>query len=53
MSNQRKAEFVHGNFGIQSFWEGHGKNLSNSDLDQMAQSVQKSDPANQSIFRQS
>jgi hypothetical protein len=25
MSNQRKAEFINGNFGIQSFWGGHGK----------------------------
>jgi hypothetical protein len=37
MSNQRKAEFVNGNFGIQSFWKGHGKNSSNPDLDQKAQ----------------
>jgi hypothetical protein len=25
MSNQRKSEFVSGNFGIQSFWGGHGE----------------------------
>jgi hypothetical protein len=25
MSNQRKAEFVNGNFGIQSFWGGYGE----------------------------
>jgi hypothetical protein len=25
MSNQQKSEFVNGNFGIQSFWEGHGE----------------------------
>jgi hypothetical protein len=30
MSNQRKAEFVNGNFGIQSFWGGHGKISSKS-----------------------
>jgi hypothetical protein len=52
MSNQRKAEFVNGNFGIQSFWEGHVKNSSNPDLDQKVQSALKSDSANRSIFRQ-
>jgi hypothetical protein len=55
MSNQRKVEFINGNFGIQSFWESHGKNSSNPNLDQMVQSVQKSvqksDLANRSIFR--
>jgi hypothetical protein len=30
MSNQQKAEFVNNNFGIQSFWRGHGKILSKS-----------------------
>jgi hypothetical protein len=30
MSNQRKAEFVNGNFGIQSFCGGHGKILPKS-----------------------
>jgi hypothetical protein len=33
MSNQRKVELVNGSFGIQSFWEGDGKNSSNPDLD--------------------
>jgi hypothetical protein len=27
MSNQKKAELVNGNFGIQSFWGGHGEIL--------------------------
>jgi hypothetical protein len=27
MSNQRKTEFIVSNFGIQSFWEGHGEIL--------------------------
>jgi hypothetical protein len=53
MSNQREAEFVIGNFGIQSFWEGHGEILSNPDLDQKVQSAWKSDSANWTIFRQS
>jgi hypothetical protein len=30
MSNQRKAEFIIGNFGIQSLWGGHGEILSKS-----------------------
>jgi hypothetical protein len=30
MSNQQKAEFIIGNFGIQSFWGGHGEILSKS-----------------------
>jgi hypothetical protein len=30
MSNQRKAEFITGNFGIYSFWEGHDKILPKS-----------------------
>jgi hypothetical protein len=25
MSNQKKSEFVNGNFHIQSFWRGYGK----------------------------
>jgi hypothetical protein len=50
MSNQWKAEFVNGNFGIQGFWEGQGKNSSNPDLDQKVQSVQNSVSANQSSF---
>jgi hypothetical protein len=50
MSNQRKAEFVNGKFGIQSFWEGHGKNSSNPDLDQKVQSAQNSVSANRSSF---
>jgi hypothetical protein len=50
MSNQRKAEFVNGNFCIQSFWEGHGKNSSNPDLDQKVQSAQNSISANWSSF---
>jgi hypothetical protein len=53
MSNQRKAEFVSGNFGIKSFWKGHGENSSNPDLGQKVQSAQKSDSANRTIFRQS
>jgi hypothetical protein len=53
MSNQRKAEFVNGNFGIQGFWEGHDKNLSNPNLDQKVQTAQNSDSANRSSFRQS
>jgi hypothetical protein len=53
MSNQRKDEFVHGNFGIQSFWEGDGENSSNLDLDQKVQSAQNSVSVNQSSFRQS
>jgi hypothetical protein len=27
MSNQKKAELVNDNFGIQSFWGGHGEIL--------------------------
>jgi hypothetical protein len=27
MSNQQKDEFLNGDFGIQSFWEGYGKIL--------------------------
>jgi hypothetical protein len=30
MSNHWKGEFVNGNFGIQSFWRGHGKILPKS-----------------------
>jgi hypothetical protein len=30
MSNQRKSQFVSGNFGIESFWEGHGEISSKS-----------------------
>jgi hypothetical protein len=30
MSNQKKAEFVNNNFGMQSFWGGHGKISSKS-----------------------
>jgi hypothetical protein len=51
MSKQRKPEFVSGNFGIQSFWEGDGENSSNPDLDQKVQSVQNSVSANRSSFR--
>jgi hypothetical protein len=43
MSNQLKAEFVNGNFGIQSFWGGHGEISSNLELGQKVQSVQNSD----------
>jgi hypothetical protein len=50
MSNQKKAEFITGNFGIQSLWEGHGVNSSNPNLDQKVQTTQNSDSANQSIF---
>jgi hypothetical protein len=46
MSNQKKAEIVNGNFGIQRFWEGHGENSSNPDLDQKVQTAQNSDSAN-------
>jgi hypothetical protein len=50
MSNQRKSEFLMGNFDIQSFWEDHGKNSSNPNLDQEVQTAQNSDSANQSSF---
>jgi hypothetical protein len=32
MSNKRKAEFVNGNFGIQSFWGAHGEILPRTKL---------------------
>jgi hypothetical protein len=32
MSDQRKDEFVKGNFGIQSFWRGHGEISSKSGI---------------------
>jgi hypothetical protein len=50
MSNQRKSEFVNGNFGIQSLWAGHGENSPNPDLNQKVYSAQKSDSANWTIF---
>jgi hypothetical protein len=50
MSNQRKTKFINGSFGIQSFWEGHGENSSNPNLDQKVQSAQKYNLANGSIF---
>jgi hypothetical protein len=51
MSNQRKAEFVNGKFGIQGFWEGDGRISSNPDLDQKIQTAQNPDSANWSSFR--
>jgi hypothetical protein len=54
MSNQRKAEFVSGNFGIQSFWGGYGEFFfQNSDLVRKVEFAQNSDLANRSSFRQS
>jgi hypothetical protein len=50
MSNQRKAEFVNGNFGIQSFWEVMAKFCQNPDLDRNVESAQNSDSANRMSF---
>jgi hypothetical protein len=39
MSNQRKSEFVNGNFGIQRFWEVMTKFYQSPDLDRKIESA--------------